>query len=118
MRARAFADSVLPEGENVMTTRAPSPADKTDTFMMTKETKAGSEDAMLLLLPMACSAVVLGVGAVFALAFRWDLVVFYLSILPFPLFLLWLGRDVPSVDAVIAANDLARKRQAPRRSGS
>jgi hypothetical protein len=60
----------------------------------------------------------LGVGAVFALAFRWDLVLFYLSILPFPPILLWLGRGVPSADAVIAAADLARRRQGSRRSGS
>ena len=63
--------------------------------------------------PTILSVVVLGVGGAFAAAFHWDLVVFYLSILPFPLFLLWAGRDAPSAQQVIAAADLTRAQRAP-----
>jgi hypothetical protein len=66
--------------------------------------------------PTILSVVVLGVGGAFAVAFPWDLVVFYLSILPFPLFLLWAGRDAPSAQQVIAAADRARAQAGPLRS--
>lgn len=61
--------------------------------------------------PTLLTLIVLGLGGVFAVVFPWQLVVFYGSILPFPLFLLWVGRDAPSAGKVIAEADVARSKR-------
>ena len=61
--------------------------------------------------PTVLTAIVGGLGGVFAILFPWDLVVFYLSILPFPLVLLRVGRDAPSAGEVIAEADAARAKR-------
>lgn len=61
--------------------------------------------------PTILTVIALGLGGVFAVVFPWDLVVFYLSILPFPLLLLWAGRDAPSAAVVIAEADAARAKR-------
>lgn len=68
-------------------------------------------------LPTVLTAIAVAIGALFAVAFPWSLVALYASILPVPLLLLWLARDVPSPRDRIAAIDaehaaLTRPRQA------
>jgi hypothetical protein len=51
------------------------------------------------------TAIVLAVAGLLAIAFPWRLVVFYLTMLPVPLVLLWASRGVPSPAKRIAMVD-------------
>jgi hypothetical protein len=62
--------------------------------------------------PTILTAIVLGVGGLFAAFFPWTLVAMYLAVLPLPLLLLWLSRDVATPQARIAAYDAEHTRHA------
>jgi len=69
----------------------------------------------LALQPTILTAIVVALGGALAVFFPWSMVALYLAILPVPLLLLWLTRDVPTPQERIAAVDAAHVKPAPLR---
>ena len=66
----------------------------------------------LALQPTILTAIVLGLGGALAVFFPMPMVALYLAVLPLPLGVLWLARDVPTPQERIAAFDAAHAMQA------
>jgi hypothetical protein len=64
-------------------------------------------------LPPILTAITVALAGVLAVFFSWQMVVFYLAMLPVPLTLLWVSRCVPSPQEKIAMVDAAHRAGQP-----
>jgi hypothetical protein len=76
---------------------------------MKTSTNSGSE---LALQPTILTATVVALGGLLAALFPWPMVALYIVMLPVPLMLLWLARDVPTPEERIAAVDAEHAKHA------